>query len=458
MVRWLVGRVVVVPVRVLTAIRRRPLRSALIATVAATLIAGGVVFGVWRYAVGRWEAAQAAIQSDRPQDARPHLAYCLQIWPSSPDVHLLAARAARLTGEYDVAEAHLNRCLELQHGSSEAVQLEFLLLRAQGGEVDALAPTLFDLVNKGHADSAAILETIARAYIVRLRYKPASACLTKWIEMEPTNAKPYQLRGWALERLNNHTAARDDYHRAIELDPGLVPSRLRIVEMLLEDKQAPEAEPHLAILTRLAPDDPQVRSRLGICRFLQGDAEEARRLLESTLPQLSNDPVVLVTLANLELQDQRPVEAERWLRAVLANDAADTEALFVLVSALQLQGRAEEADEVLADYKAKKEIVETINKFLKEKADDPTATAAEYAEVGSLFLQIGRDKLGVYWLKKGLERDPQCQPAHRALAEYYERKGDADAAADHRSQIRGSPPPGPTAPPAGGTTPDRKQP
>ena len=59
-----------------------------------------------------------------------------------------------------------------------------------------------------------------------------------------------------LERLNNHKGAMDDYHRALELDPDLLPVRLRVAEMLLEDKQAPEALPHLERLMPAGPGRP----------------------------------------------------------------------------------------------------------------------------------------------------------------------------------------------------------
>ena len=162
--------------------------------------------------------------------------------------------------------------------------------------------------------------------------------------------------------------------------------------------------------------------------------------MESAVVHLPNDPALLVTLANLELQDGRPAEAEARLQTVLKSDRSDTEALFVLVSALQLQGRTDESAAILAEYNQKRAIVEEINEFLKDKADNPAGKAEDYARVGDLFLQINRDKLGVYWLEKALERNPECQSAHQSLADHYTQKGDTKAAATHRAYLRtGSP-------------------
>lgn len=440
-----VGRVLRVagyPVRVAW---RRPLRAltAVIVVMLATCV------GLYCFAVQQWRSAQDALRNDRPDLAWDRLHLCQRVWFRSPEVHLLAARAARLVGDLDAAERHLNRCLEIQGGASERVQLEFLLLRVQTGEVDELAPVLVDTAQKGHPEAPLIMETLARAYIIRLRYKPAYSCLSYWIEIRPDDAKAYQWRGWVLEKLNNQKDATRDYHHALEVDPDLIPVRLRVAEMLLEDHQAPEALPHLERLYKQAPDDPQVQARMGMCRFLQGRAGEARRLMEAAVVHLPHDAALLVSLAKLDVQEGRGPEAERRLRKVLESDPSDTEALYVLTSALQLQSRTEESAAALADYEHKRALVERINTMLKDVADSPTAKPDDYAEIGRLFLQIGRDKFGVYWSERALEGDPANQAAHRALAAYYDRKGDTARAAGHRSKVRGST----TGPTPGGATP-----
>jgi len=138
---------------------------------------------------------------------------------------------------------------------------------------------------------------------------------------------------------------------------------------------------------------------------------------------------------------------------VLANDPTDAEALFVLASALRLQNRTAEAAAVLAEHEKKQALVDRINALLKDVADSPTARPDDFAELGRFFFQIGRDKLGVYWAERALERDPHNQNANRALAAYYEAKGDAARAAACRRQLREPPPAPPPAPKPGGNAP-----
>ena len=415
------------------AARRRPLIAVLIVLV----LFAGVGIGVWQYAVHQWNAALAALREDHPKEARDRLAICLRVWPRSSEVHLLAARAERLSGDFPSAEAHLNRCIELDGHATDRVQREFVLMRVQTGEVDTpLAEALFDTAQADNPDAQMILETLAQAYYIRTRYKRAHGCLTRWIEIAPTNPKPYHLRGLVWERLNNPKKAREDYERALELDPHFTLVRLRLAEMFLEDKQAPEAFPHLEILMREAPDDPRVQARMGMCLFLMGQRKEARRLMEAAVVHLPNDAALLVSLANLDLQEDRWTDAEARMRTVLKADPSDAEALFVLASALRNQGRTRDADEALAEHKKKRAVVDRLNALLKDVADSPSAKASDYAEIGELFLQIGQGKVGVYWLERALEQEPENQRAHKALATYYEKTGDAASAAEHRQWLR----------------------
>jgi Tfp pilus assembly protein PilF len=81
-------------------------------------------------------------------------------------------------------------------------------------------------------------------------------------------------------------------------------------------------------------------------------------------------------------------------------------------------------------------LLERTNKLLSEVVDRPTARADDYAEVGEKLLQIGRQRLGVYWLEQALERDPGHQLAHRVLAGYYAKVGNQELAVAHRRRLR----------------------
>ncbi len=210
------------------------------------LVLAGIGVGVYGYALHQWHGAQTAVKSGRLDEAQRRLDFCLMIWPRSIPVHLLAARAARLRGDFEGAESHLNRCLKLNHGATEGIQLEFLLLRVQGGEVDEVAGQLLSLyVENNSPESPLILETLARVYMQNLRYGPAFDCLSRWHEAVPDSAEPFRWRGWILERLSDYEGALKQYKQALELDADLVPVRLRLAEMYLQRSDPLAALPHL---------------------------------------------------------------------------------------------------------------------------------------------------------------------------------------------------------------------
>ncbi len=413
-------------------VRRRPRVAAVVVLLAMTT---ATVVG-WAYARHQWQAAREALAADRPQDARARLTIPLFVWRWNPEVHVLAARSARMSGDLPAAEAHLKRSLQLAGGATEAVQLEFLLLRVQTGEVDAVAPALIDAADRGHAEAPLILNTLAVAYMNNLRYRPALACLSRWIELQPEAAKAYQFRGWVLERMNRNKEAMVDYQKALEIDPDLVPVRLQMAEILLEDRRPQEARPHLERLHRQDPGHPLVQARLGMCLYLQGEMEEARRLMEAAVVRLPSDPALHIQLARLDQQEGRAAEAERRLRAVVQADPSDTEAFYALFNAVQSQGRVDEARTILKECDRAKVVLDRTNKLLRDVMDSPSARAADCAELGELLLEVKQDNRGLFWLYEALEKDPEHPQAHRVLAAYFERKGDADKAAAYRDSGR----------------------
>jgi tetratricopeptide (TPR) repeat protein len=422
------------PVRLGRAARRRP-RIAVLTVVVTLLGAASAFYG---YAVWEWREAVTAVREGHPASAQRKLGVCLTVWPSDPSVHRLAARAARINGDLAAAEDHLNICLRLEHGASEETQLEFLLMRAQSGEVDEVGSLLFNYVNRGHPDAPMILEAIATAYMHNLRYGAAYFYLNQWIKLFPDTARPYHFRGWVLERMNQSSMAVEDYLHALELDSNLDLVRLRVAEMFLEDKEPLKALPHLEVLIRRDPSRPEPQARLGECRYLQGRHAEARQLLESVADRLPNDPLVLLYLARLDIDSGQAVRAEERLRKSLALEPSDVEARFTLVTALRMQGRDADSTAELTEYSRQKTALERANLLLQNEAKMASRDPQAAFEIGTLLLQLRRDAQGLHWLHEALLRDPAHQPTHQALAEYFESRGDLDQAATHRKFLERS--------------------
>lgn len=417
----------------LEAVRRRPWRTA---GCLVSLLLVSTAAGTYGYALHQWKAAQIALKEGQLSEARSHLKVCLLVWPRSVPVQLLTARAERMSGEFREAEDRLNHCLKLQRGKTADIELEFLLLRVQCGEVDAVEPMLWQCVEQQHPETPVILETMAQAYLHDLRYGPALVCLERCMKEAPERARPFYWRGWIYERLGIFVEASKEYRRAVELDGKFAPARLRLAEVCLRMSNPAEALPHLEYLTQQFPERPDIQARLGHCRFLQGRTEEARRLLESAVEELPDDLLLLIQLGRLENEQGQPSKAERWLRRVLEIDPTDAEAQHLLANSLQAQNRSEEAEAVQEQLRQNSARLNRVNHLLREATQHPLTDPDALYEIGLLFLDGKQERIGVYWLHQALEIDPFHQPALRTLADHYDKKGQGSTAAAYRRKLK----------------------
>jgi tetratricopeptide (TPR) repeat protein len=400
----------------------------------AVLLAGGfLALEGW----ASWEEdwARTALAEEHFSQAQRHISWALLVRRPWESTNVLAARIARLRGAYSEAEQYLSRCGQ-GHEMSEPVQLEWLLLRCQRGEVDELAPNLLALVDGSHAESAAILEALADVYMRQTRYLEALRCLDRWVERDPESVRARDWRGWVSNQLDHRGQAISDYERALELQPGRAAVRLRLAELLVASSRHPEAVPHLERLLEEQPNNPDVRVALARCRVVQFRIDEARALLDGVLASHPDHFDALFARGKLELDSNHFAEAEHWLRQALEQTPGDPEARYSLYRSLQGQpNRQREAQEELARWEKDRRTGDRLTRLLRtELAAHPNdPDLAE--ETGELLLQRGEDRQGLFWLQRALTLDPRHVASLRALIAYYERTNNAAKAEEHRQRL-----------------------
>jgi tetratricopeptide (TPR) repeat protein len=418
--------------------RRRPVVSTAAAVV---LLLGGSLGGAFLWARAEEGAARRELKAGNYAEARRHVENCLTVRRRDVGVRLLAARVAWMEGDYPRAEAHLREATQLAGGSTEAIQLEWLLLKARAGEVDLVARGLWGLVEAGDPESPVILETMSKAYMTDLRLRPALGCLSKWLEMEPDNVTALDWRGWVLERLMNRDKAREQWERVLELQPDRWATRLRLVDLFLEDNNPKDARPHLDWLRKHQADRPEVLMAWGRYSVMQGEVSEAKGAFDRLLESGTDSPRLAYWRGKVELlPGGDPAVAEEWLRRAVAKDGSDVEAQYALYQSLEQQpGRAADAAAQKRHYEGVKADVERLDKLMADEFGQGSQDAGRCAEVGALMLRLGQESVGVRWLDMALTYDPNCKRAHQALADYFEKKGDGSNAEEHRRAAEGKP-------------------
>src|SRR5262245_26758976 len=139
---------------------RRPRRALAVGILLALIGLGASVVGVQLWALYRFRAGRSALERYHNAEAQQHLQACVKVWPRDPATVLLAGRAARRMKAFDQAEQYLDRYQSLR-GEDDDMTLERVLLRAERGEVDAVAKFCRALVDQDHPGTPLILEALA---------------------------------------------------------------------------------------------------------------------------------------------------------------------------------------------------------------------------------------------------------------------------------------------------------
>jgi tetratricopeptide (TPR) repeat protein len=390
--------------------------------------------GVFGWAEYQLHAARLDVAHRDFAGAQRRLSLCMRVLPGNRDVWLLAAQTARRARDYAEAERFL-KAFHDHDGDPEAVSLERALTRAQRGELAGQEGYLWAQLEEHHPDSPLILEALAQGYMATFRWGEALACLKQLLECWPRDAEVLVWHGWVSENLRRPAVARDDYQRALELNPEHDEARLRLAEAMLRSSQPAEALEHLELLERRQPSNPALLLALARCRRELNQPEEAGRILGRLFVERPEDPQVLTERGKLALSLGQAAEAEEWFRKSLAIAPSERETNYDLSLCLRQQGKSEEADAYVARLKRIEADQERLGKLFGLMVKQPRDLSLR-REAGVLLLNNGQTREGLRLLESVLEVDATNRAAHAALADYHQRIGNRGLAELHRRQAQ----------------------
>ena len=175
---------------------------------------------------------------------------------------------------------------------------------------------------------------------------------------------------------------------------------------------------------------------LAACRVAQGRPEPARDLLDGVLKNHPEHFDALYQRGKLELTLGQPAEAETWLRKALEVKAHDIDARYSLYRSLQGQAdRQQEAERELARWNQERKKQDRLTSLLRKDLAAHPNDVELAREAGELFLQIGEERRGLFWLHRAVAINPRHVASHRALLAHYERTHNTAKADEERQQI-----------------------
>jgi tetratricopeptide (TPR) repeat protein len=378
--------------------------------------------------------------------ARFHLGAYLEVRPDDARVQFLAARTARRAGEFDEAEQHLLACEALLEQKPDATvgdtKLEWALLQAQRGGLLAVEDYLRSRLRDDNPDLPLILEVLTWELMMSGRLAEARSYLDGWLKRDPDAYTVLARCGWVAEHLFDTTSALEYYRKALSIDPKQDFVRLRVVEILIDKKQAAQAQEDLGILRKHQPKNPSVTVLTARSQQLLGNGAQAAESLDKLLTTEPRNAAALSARGVLALDAKQWTNAERWLRKAAEVDPHNPQTLYNLSLCLNELGKKEEYEQLrkqMAQADNDKKRMDTVIREVMKRPHDP---ALRY-EAGMIFLRNGFNEDAERWLITALHEDPNHRPSHKALADFYQRAGKAEQAAFHRSFLENTVPPPP---------------
>jgi len=144
-------------------------------------------------------------------------------------------------------------------------------------------------------------------------------------------------------RCKKSKEARDQYQRAMQLDPKMPEAALNLGILLLNQEPAAAVVP-LQRAVELLPTQSRPRTLLGLAYEKSGDLKNAASAYEGALALDPRDIETSLHLGQLYLRQNRAAEAEAKFRAVLSSEPESQPALVGLAQSLEIEKNPEAAD------------------------------------------------------------------------------------------------------------------
>jgi tetratricopeptide (TPR) repeat protein len=396
------------------------------------------------------EDGKKELDRQRYDKALEHLDLALKTIPHDLEVRILAARAARMFGEFTAAKKHLDACAKLPDPDGR-LELARALLAAQT-DVDFEARdwdvALIKKANDEGPDREAILEVLVVENLRVDRLMHAIENADKLLAIRADHRYALLWKGQALADMADKEGAIKVLQKALDVDAEFDLARAALVQAHLVNNNPTNALEHAKILHKHRPDDSQAMLSVARCNRMLGEAGNAVPLLDEALAKRPRDMSLVIerALAGYQLEP-RTKESEQWLRKAYKLAPKNREILFSLCRCLRQRG-VDKADTAVAaagaaggavgfqgyventDYGALERILDKMEQQgmeffrVQRKLSKDEKNLTLRLEAARLAGEIGLDKQALQLLKQGLTLAPDDPKVHQALADYYENMGD----------------------------------
>lgn len=331
-------------------------------------------------------AGQLALFENDFEGAAKAFDEALSIDPQAQEALRGKAGIALRDGDVDAAAKVFEGALDSSPESFQSL-MALAVLQERQGDSSAMVSTLQRAIEVD-PDALSPRIALARQTMRDGQYGDGIALLTEVRDIHEESPELHELLAGGFLALREMDSAVAASERVLELRPNDLKS-LRLAAVTAEaDQKFDRAESYILRALEIAPEDVESRRRLVELYIFQKKYDELAELLESLPAATLQQRDVQLSRGRVELLRSNPEGALGLLRAAHAQ-AADSQSVFLLTSALLQNGSDDEAEEIS-------------ERWLEENPDDPVVLQ----QYSTYLLARGRDADGAKYLSRIYEKAP----------------------------------------------------
>jgi tetratricopeptide (TPR) repeat protein len=384
--------------------------------------------------VSAFEHARHAVAARDFAAAREHLTRWLAQQAQDAEAHLLMARACRGSGDEAGWNSNL-RDAEKLHAPADQITMERTLGDARWHGSWHKHQELLALLPSQPPNDAAILEVLVQDDLDNdLPYEGVSLA-GRWVAAHPDDGLAYYYRAVAGMQLPGRQpdAAIADARHALDLNPPLLDAHLLLARAYAKGQHFKDALAEYRAYLEKRPGNTEAVLGSADCQLFLSDVDGARATLEAFVAKDRTNARALLLLARADWVDGRPEASLARLTEGERLAPSDLDILRARLTALRQLERADEVKRCQQRYNAARAQDHRLAELCRDVGEQPERADLR-CRAGELALEMRRDQEGLHWLKTALWFDPKCAPACRALADYWDKYGRPERAADYRSR------------------------
>ncbi|NVK25491.1 MAG: sulfotransferase [Gammaproteobacteria bacterium] len=256
------------------------------------------------------------------------------------------------------------------------------------------------------------LNSVALRY--QKQYKQAYECHTQLIQLKNSYARVYQEQGYCLLAESHTDKALEAFHKAVELNPALLASWQKIVE-LLNAQQHTNYHSALSQFKRLQALPPPVLAAMDLMH--EGQLYKAEQVCRKFLQANKHQPDAMCLLAEIGLQLKVFDDAEFLLESCVNLYPDNEQAKVSYINILTRLGKFEQAAKHALDY-------------LKHFSINSTASINVKMRLASCYVSLGKLEEAIEIYQQILTSSPNRAGVYVQLGHAYKTDGQAEKAID----------------------------